>query len=163
MAKKGDMLYAWTNDAALAKKAECGGAVTELLKYALESKTVDAVLAVTRGVDLYDAVPVIVSDAKSLDACAGSLHCGTVLLSKLVLEYAPKLSGKKIGLVVKGCDMMGILELAARKLVNLDNIVMIGVNCGGSVSPVTARRMIKEKYGVDPNTVTKEEIDKGQF
>ncbi len=40
---------------------------------------------------------------------------------------------------------------------------MIGVNCGGSVSPVSARRMIKEKFGVDPNTVTKEEIDKGQF
>ena len=57
MAKKGDMLYAWTNDAGLAKKAECGGAVTELLKYALESKTVDAVLAVKRGVDLYDAIP----------------------------------------------------------------------------------------------------------
>ena len=29
MAKKGDMLYAWTNDADIAKKAECGGAVTE--------------------------------------------------------------------------------------------------------------------------------------
>ncbi len=40
---------------------------------------------------------------------------------------------------------------------------MIGVNCGGSVSPVTARKMIAEKYGVDPNAVVKEEIDKGQF
>jgi len=163
MAKKGDMLYAWTNDAGLAKKAECGGAVTELLKYALESKTVDAVLAVKRGFDLYDAVPTIVTNPKDLDACAGSLHCGTLLLSKLAMEYVPKLSGKKLGLVVKGCDMMGLLELAKRKLVNLDNIVMIGVNCGGSVSPVSARRMIKEKFGVDPNTVTKEEIDKGQF
>jgi len=37
MSKKGDMLYAWTNDSALAKKAECGGAFTEILKYALES------------------------------------------------------------------------------------------------------------------------------
>ena len=79
------------------------------------------------------------------------------------MEYAPKMSGKKLGLVVKGCDMMGLLELAERKLINLDNIVMIGVNCGGSVSPVAARKMIKEKFGVDPNTVTKEEIDKGQF
>lgn len=163
MAKKGDMLYAWTNDAGLLKKAECGGAVTELLKYALESKAVDAVLAVTRGVDLYDAVPVIVTDPKELDKCAGSLHCGTLLLSKLVPEYVPKMSGKKIGMVVKGCDMMGLLEMAKRKQVNLDNILMIGVNCGGSVSPVAARRMIKEKFGVDPNTVTKEEIDKGQF
>jgi len=163
MAKKGDMLYAWTNDAGLLKKAECGGAVTELLKYALESKTVDAVLAVTRGIDLYDAVPTLVTNPRDLDKCAGSLHCGTVLLSKLVMEYVPKMSGKKLGLVVKGCDMMGLLELSKRKLVNLDNIVMIGVNCGGSVSPVAARKMIKEKFGIDPNTVTKEEIDKGQF
>jgi formate dehydrogenase subunit beta len=163
MAKKGDMLYAWTNDAGLAKKAECGGAVTELLKYALESKTVDAVLAVRRGIDLYDAVPTVVTNPKDLDQCAGSLHCGTLLLSKLVMEYMPKMSGKKLGMVVKGCDMMGLLELAKRKQVNLDNIVMIGVNCGGSVSPVSARRMIKDKFGVDPDKVTKEEIDKGQF
>ncbi len=40
---------------------------------------------------------------------------------------------------------------------------MIGVNCGGSVSPVTARKMIREKFGVDPDDVVKEEIDKGQF
>ncbi|NMB77546.1 MAG: 4Fe-4S dicluster domain-containing protein [Methanomicrobiales archaeon] len=163
MAKKGDMLYAWTNDAGLAKKAECGGAVTELLKYALESKTVDAVLAVKRGVDLYDAVPVIVTKAKELDACAGSLHCGTLLLSRIAAEYAPALANKKIAMVVKGCDMMGILELAKRNIVNLDNIIMIGVNCGGSVNPTTARRMIKDVYGVDPNSVHKEEIDKGQF
>jgi coenzyme F420-reducing hydrogenase beta subunit len=46
MAAKGEMLYAWTTDAELQNKAECGGAVTALLKYALESKAVDAVLAV---------------------------------------------------------------------------------------------------------------------
>ncbi len=57
MAKKGDMLYAWTNDAEIKKKAELGGAVTALWKYALESKMVDAVLAITKGTDLYDAQP----------------------------------------------------------------------------------------------------------
>ena len=46
----------------------CG---TELLKYALESKMVDAVLAVKRGVDLYDAVPTLITDPKDLDKCAG--------------------------------------------------------------------------------------------
>jgi formate dehydrogenase subunit beta len=40
---------------------------------------------------------------------------------------------------------------------------MIGVNCGGSVSPITARKMIADKFGVDPDKVHKEEIDKGQF
>ena len=49
MAAKGEMLYAWTTDADLQSKAECGGAVTALLKYALESKAVDAVLRGAEG------------------------------------------------------------------------------------------------------------------
>jgi len=153
MAKKGEMLYAWTTDSGLGKKAECGGAVSGLLKFALESKMVDAVLAVKRGVDVYDAVPALISDPEEIDQTAGSLHCGTLLLSKVISSYVPSMAGKKLGIVVKGCDMMGILELAKRKAVNLDNILMIGVNCGGTVSPVKARKMIAEKFGVDPNKV----------
>ena len=58
---------------------------------------------------------------------------------------------------------MAFYELAKRKQINLDNVVMIGVNCGGSVSPILARKMITDKFGVDPDKVHKEEIDKGQF
>ena len=163
MSKKGDMYYAWTADAELAKKAECGGAVTQLLKFALEKKIVDGVFAVKRGQDIYDAVPVFITDPKELDTAAGSLHCGTLLLSKLVKKYLDGANNAKIAMTVKGCDMMGLYELAKRQQVNLDNIIMIGVNCGGTVAPVMARKMIAEKFGVDPDTVHKEEIDKGQF
>jgi formate dehydrogenase subunit beta len=162
-AKKGDLLYAWTTDAQLGEKAECGGAVTGLLRFALEQKMVDAVLAVKKGQDLYDAVPVLITDPKKISEAAGSLHCGTLLLSKIVKKYLDGANGKKIGISVKGCDMMGLLELAKRGEVNLANLLTIGVNCGGSVSPMTARKMIQEKYGVDPDKVHKEEIDKGQF
>jgi len=163
MAAKGDMFYAWTTNKGLAEKAECGGAVTGLLKYALENKIVDAVLAVKKGKDLYDAVPTIITDPKDLDQTAGSLHCGTLLVSKLVKKYFNGANDMKLGITIKGCDAMGLYELAKRKQVNLDNLLMIGVNCGGSVSPVPARRMIAEKFGVDPDKVHKEEIDKGQF
>ena len=163
MAKKGDMFYAWTNDAEIKKKAELGGAVTGLWKHALESKTVDAVLAIQKGIDLYDAQPVLITDPKDLAKTAGSLHCGTLLLPKLVKKYLEGAATKKIGVTVKGCDAMAFYELAKRKQINLDNIVMIGVNCGGSVSPIPARKMILDKFGVDPDKVHKEEIDKGQF
>jgi formate dehydrogenase subunit beta len=163
MSAKGDMLYAWTTDSGLLKKAECGGAVTGLLKFALENKIVDAVLAIKKGADIYDAVPTIITDPKDLDETAGSLHCGTLLVSKLIKKYLGGASTMKIGVTVKGCDLMGLYELAKRQQINLDNLVMIGVNCGGSVSPVTARKMIAAKYGVDPDDVHKEEIDKGQF
>jgi len=163
MAAKGDLLYAWTTDSKLAGKAECGGAVTALLKYALENKIVDAVVAVKKGHDIYDAVPVAITDAKELDRTAGSLHCGTLLLSTFIKNYLDGAKKKKIGVVVKGCDLMGLLEEAKRNDVNLKNILTIGVNCGGSVNPIVARKMIREKYGVDPDKVHKEEIDKGQF
>ena len=163
MAKKGDMLYAWTNDADIKKKAELGGAVTALWKHALESKAVDAVLAIKKGKDLYDAQPVLITNPADLKDTAGSLHCGTLLLPKLVKKYLDGAKTMKIGVTVKGCDVMGFMELAKRKQINLDNIVMIGVNCGGSVSPMLARRMIADKFGVDPDKVHKEEIDKGQF
>ena len=163
MTKKGDMLYAWTNDAEIQKKAELGGAVTALWKHALESKFVDAVLVVTRVVDLYDAKPVIVTDPKDLVKTAGSLHCGTLLMPKLIKKYLGGIQHGQLGVTVKGCDAMAFYELAKRKQIDLDRIVMIGVNCGGSVSPVLARKMIADTYGVDPDTVHKEEIDKGQF
>jgi len=163
MAMKGDMLYAWTNDAAIKEKAELGGAVTALWKFALESKAVDAVLVITKGADLYDAKPVLITDSKELAKTAGSLHCGTLLLPKYVKKFLDGAKNMKIGVTVKGCDTMGFIELARRKQINLDNITMIGVNCGGSVSPISARKMIADKFGVDPDKVHKEEIDKGQF
>ncbi|MCQ1539469.1 formate dehydrogenase [Methanocalculus taiwanensis] len=145
------------------EKAECGGAVTALLKYALENKIVDAVLAIKKGADLYDAVPSIITDPGEIGESAGSLHCGTVLVSKLVKKYLDGSFNQKLGVTVKGCDAMAFYELAKRNQVNLDNIIMIGVNCGGTVSPIVARKMIKEKFEVDPADVVKEEIDKGQF
>ena len=162
-AKKGDMFYAWTNDQDIAKKAECGGAVTSLLKYALENKIVDAVLAVKRGQDVYDAVPTLVTDPKQLKDTAGSLHCGSLLMAKPAVKILERNKGMKIGMTVKGCDVMALHEYAKRKKIDMNNLLLIGVNCGGTVSPIMARKMIREKFGVDPDTVHKEEIDKGQF
>ncbi|MGA9141327.1 MAG: Coenzyme F420 hydrogenase/dehydrogenase, beta subunit C-terminal domain [Methanocella sp.] len=164
MVAKGDLLYAWAKDNAIQEKGETGGVITALLKYMLESKMVDAVYAMKKGVDIYDAQPALISDPKEVIQTAGSLHCGTLLvpkqLTKCVLSAAPDM---KIGVVVKGCDAMAMYEMAKRGQINLDNIVMVGVNCGGTVKPTMARKMIKEKFGVDPDTVVKEEIDKGQF
>ena len=163
MVAKGDMVYAWTTSPDIAKVAECGGAVTGLLKFALENDIVDGVLAVKKGVDLYDAVPTLITDPAEIAQTAGSLHCGTLLLAKLIKKYLGGAEDMRLAVTVKGCDAMGIYELAKRNQVNLDNLLLIGVNCGGSVSPVSARKMIREKFGVDPNDVVKEEIDKGQF
>ena len=163
MAAIGDMFYTWAADASIQEKGECGGAITALQQYALKSGMVDAVLAVRKGADLYDAVPTIITDPAEITQTAGSLHCGTLLLSKLVKDYLDANKNVRLGVTVKGCDTMGLIELAKRNAVDLDRLLLLGVNCGGSVSPVSARKMIREKFEVDPDQVHKEEIDKGQF
>ena len=163
MTAKGDMFYAWAADAACQERGECGGAVTALLTHALTSGMVDAVLAVKKGQDIYDAVPTLITDPAEVAQTAGSLHCGTLLLSKLVKDYLDSNKTARLGVTVKGCDTMGLIELAKRDAVDLDRLLLLGVNCGGSVSPVLARKMIRDKFEVDPDQVHKEEIDKGQF
>ena len=79
MAAKGDMFYAWSK---CGINGECGGAVSSILKFLLEKKIVDMVLTVRKGADIYDAVPVFITDPAEIDSCAGSLHCGTLLLPK---------------------------------------------------------------------------------
>ena len=161
MSAKGDMCYAWTKSSDI--KGECGGAVISILKYALENKIVDMVLTVRKGVDIYDPLPVFITDPAELASCAGSLHCGTLLLPKLIKKYLDGARNMKIAVTVKGCGAKAMYELGKRNQINMDNIFMIGLNCGGSVSPQVARKMIAEKYGIDPDDVVKEEIDKGQF
>jgi len=161
MSAKGDMFYAWTNSSEI--KGECGGAVATLLQHALQSKMVDAVLAVRKGADVYDAKLELITDPAEIPNVAGSLHCGTLLSPKMVKKYLNGAKDMKIAVPVKGCDAKGFYELAKRNQINLDNVIMIGVNCGGTVSPQVAREMIASKYGVNPDKVFKEEIDKGQF
>ncbi|HPZ32910.1 MAG TPA: coenzyme F420 hydrogenase/dehydrogenase beta subunit N-terminal domain-containing protein, partial [Methanoculleus sp.] len=97
MAAKGDMFYAWAADAACQERGECGGAVTALLTHALRSGMVDAVLAVKRGQDIYDAVPTLITDPEDMAETAGSLHCGTLLLSKLLKRYLDGAENMRIG------------------------------------------------------------------
>ena len=102
MSAKGDMYYAWTKSDI---KGECGGAVISLLKYALENKIVDVVLTVQKGIDIYDPKPVFITNPADLDACAGSLHCGTLLLPKLIKKYLNGAKDIKVAVTCKGCDL----------------------------------------------------------
>jgi formate dehydrogenase subunit beta len=164
MVGKGDLLYAWTTDDGLRQKAETGGAVTALLRHALESGMVDGVFAVRKGADVYDAIPTLVTDPAEIEGIAGSLHCGTLLLPKqmrrCLLAVEPTM---RVAAVLKGCDVKAIYEMAKRNQVNLDNVIMIGLNCGGTIRPEAARIIVRERLGLDPDDVVKEEIDKGKF
>ena len=163
MVQINDMYYAISPDEEIAASGECGGAVTSILKFLLEEGIVDAVLAVKKGADLYDAVPTLITDPEEVIETAGSLHCGTLNMAKIVGKYLDGAKDMKIAVTTKPCDAMTIVELMKRKQISQDNVVMIGINCGGTLPPVQAREMIEKFYELDPDTVVKEEIAKGNL
>ena len=163
MVQVNDKYYAWSPDEEIADSGECGGAVTSIMKFLLEEGIVDAVLAVKRGADLYDAVPTLISDPEKIIESAGSLHCGTLNICNPLFNYLEGAKDLKIAVTTKPCDAMSIVELIKRKQIDRNNLVMIGVNCGGTLPPVKAREMIETFYELDPDAVVKEEIAKGKL
>ncbi|MGL4669307.1 MAG: Coenzyme F420 hydrogenase/dehydrogenase, beta subunit C-terminal domain [Methanobacteriaceae archaeon] len=163
MVKVNDMFYAWASDNEILEKGECGGAVSSFLKYLLEEKIVDGVLSVKKGSDIYDAVPTLITDPEDVIGSAGSLHCGTLNMAKTIQKYLNGAKDIKIAVTVKPCDARTIVELMKRKQIKEDNILMVGINCGGTMPPVKAREMISKFYDVDPDEVVKEEIAKGNL
>ncbi len=157
------MCYAWGSDDEIAASGECGGAVTTILKFLLEDGIVDAVLAVKKGSDLYDAVPTLISDPEKIIETAGSLHCGTLNMAKTLEKYLDGARNMKIAVTAKPCDAMTLVELMKREQIDEDNIIVVGVNCGGTMPPVKAREMIEKFYEIDPDAVIKEEIAKGNL
>jgi formate dehydrogenase subunit beta len=157
---KGDLHIARASDEEILKKAECGGAVTSLLKFALESGRVDSVLAVkARDGNRYDGIPVQATDPKELIETAGALHCASPNIVRFLKEYLGGAFDQKIALVVKPCDAKAIIELAKRNQVNLDTLLLIGVNCTGTLPPAKAKKMFREEFGVDPGDVVAEDIE----
>jgi len=157
---KGDMYIARSPDKEILGKAECGGVVTSLLKFALESETVDSVLTVkARDDDRYDGVPVFITDPKELIETAGSLHCTSPNIARFLKEYLDGASSMRIAVIVKPCDAKAIIELAKREQIKLDNLLLIGLNCTGTLPSAKAKTMMKEEFGVDPAEVVAEDIE----
>jgi len=161
---KGDMYWAQSPDAAIVDRAECGGAVTSLLKFALESKQVDAVLAVqARDGNRYDGIPVLIKDPEEVAATAGALHCVSANIARCLKEFLDGASDLKVAVTCKPCDAKAIIELVKRNQINLENVLLIGLNCSGTILPVTAQKMMEEEFGVDPLDVVSEDIEDGKL
>ena len=161
---KGDMYLARSPDEKILEKAERGGAVTSLLKFALESGKVDAVLAIAaRDGNRYDGIPVLLTDAEKVIGTAGTLHCVSPNIARFLKEYLDGAFNQRIAVVVKPCDAKAIVELAKREQINLDNLLLIGLNCTGTLPPAMAKRMMTDEFGVDPAEVVAEDIEDGEL
>jgi len=161
---KGDMYIARSSDKEILEKAECGGAVTSLLKFALESKKVDAVVGVkARDGNRYDGIPVLITDPAEIAETGGSLHCSSPNIARFLKEYLDGASSMKMAVVAKPCDAKAIIELAKRKQINLDNLIIIGLNCTGTLPSAKAKTIFREEFEVEPSDVVSEDIEDNEL
>nr|MDO8089473.1 Coenzyme F420 hydrogenase/dehydrogenase, beta subunit C-terminal domain [Candidatus Sigynarchaeota archaeon] len=160
----GDMYLAWSSDEETLKKGEYGGVVTTLLKFALENKIVDAVLTVKKmDGNRYDGVLTLITNPEEVIECAGALHCAPLNIARALKEYLDGSKDMRIAVTCKPCDARAIIELVKREQINIENLVLIGLNCTGTLLPRVARRMFEEIYEVNPDDVVREDIDEGKL
>jgi len=161
--KTGDKFYAKAADDVLQEKGECGGAVTATLKYLLQNRVVDGVLAMGHGADIYDGKPKFITDPKRVTELSGSLRCAPILHANVLRKYLNGAKDMRIAVVGVGCDCVALEKLGKKGVINVDNLILIGLNCGGMLPPVKAQEMIQKLFETDPTDVVNEEIANGYF
>ncbi|MHA1614620.1 MAG: Coenzyme F420 hydrogenase/dehydrogenase, beta subunit C-terminal domain [Candidatus Thorarchaeota archaeon] len=158
------MYMARALDASVLEKVESGGVVTSILRCALETGHIDGVVTIrAKNTDRFSGIPVLITKPDELLETTGSLHCSVPNIARFVKEYLDGGTSKKLAVVGKPCDIRAIIELQKRNQIDIDNLVLIGLNCSGTISPGTARKIYREKFKVDPSDVVREEIDGGKL
>ena len=147
------MYYAWAADRTIRVSAHNGGLITSLLTYLLETERVDAAVVMREGADVYEAVPDIVTDARELLGTAGTFIAGGEVLAPVAVEYLAHHRGDRVAIVCKGCDAKAIHELIKRSRIVLEDIILIGVTCSGTFSPVLLDRFVQSQWGLSAQDV----------
>lgn len=146
------------------ERVESGGAVTSILRYALKTGQVDGVVTVkAKNSDRFSGIPVLITNPEDLLDTVGSLHCSLPNIARFVKEYLDGSFSKKLAVVGKPCDIRAIIELQKRTQIDVDNLILIGLNCTGTIMPATARKIFREGFKVNPDDVVREDIDEGKL
>lgn len=116
------------------------------LKTAIKSRLgeLDCVIGWEQGYDQLHATPLFIRSEADLDR----LVIGPLAVHNLA-TYLPGLRGKKVGIIVKGCDSRSVIQLLNENLITRDDLVVFGLCCSGVVS----HRKIRAALPVDPGFV----------
>ena len=88
----------------------------------------ECVIGWQKGYDALHNTPLFMRSAEDVD----KLEWGALNVHNPAV-YLPTMAGKKVGVVVKGCDSRSVVELLQENLINRDNIVIFAAGCDGVV------------------------------
>lgn len=101
----------------------------------------DCVIGWQAGFDPLHNTPLFMRSTEDVDRLAwGPLNVHNCA------NYLPALRGRKVGIVVKGCDSRSVAELIQEKLIDRDNLVIFGMPCS-KVVDLSKVGIVLEKAG----------------
>lgn len=117
---------------------------------------VECVIGWGAGPDPLRGAPLFMYNAEDVE----QFMCGPLAVQNPAL-YLPEYKGKKVGIVVKGCDSRSIVQLIAENIIKREEVVIIGFPCDGVVdlNKVASRLVPEGDLGeVSAATVTESSI-----
>lgn len=93
-----------------------------------ELGNLDVVIGWEQGYDALHATPLFIHSDDDVERLIWSPLCAHNLVS-----YLPGLKGRRVGIVVKGCDSRSVVQLLQEGLINREELVIFGVPCTGVV------------------------------
>ncbi|MGQ9721135.1 MAG: Coenzyme F420 hydrogenase/dehydrogenase, beta subunit C-terminal domain [Candidatus Jordarchaeum sp.] len=162
--KIGDSIIASSKDEKLSATYG-GGTIQTILRKTLENKLAEKVVSFQEKKDRYSLVPVIIEQPDQINSIPLSQFSAYYLSG---LNSVPKYiqqnlkNAEKVVVIAKPCDVRAIVELAKRKQINLDNLVILGEECQGKISPKKVQKNLEEEQ-VDASKVTNEMIEGNKY
>jgi formate dehydrogenase subunit beta len=162
--KTGDFVLASSKDSKLSESYG-GGAIQTILKTALENKYVDKVLSFQEKKSRYELSPVIIEQPDQIDSLPLSQFSAYYVsgASNIPKYLQQNLKGAgKIAIVAKPCDVRALVELTKRRQINLDDLVILGEECYGKISPKKVKKTLDEEQ-VDSSKVAYETVSGSKY
>ena len=139
-------------------------AVMGFLKSLLEKGVVEA-MVIPKMLPSQDGfVQTLIRDPEKLNGACVLSPTMPVQSARVVSNLSVKNLGKKVGAVLKACEIRAAVELAKFLQVKLDNLYLIGIDCPGTFEVPDYAKMVQEGKGGAP--LTKEmlkSMEKGEM
>ncbi|MEW6377708.1 MAG: 4Fe-4S dicluster domain-containing protein [Thermodesulfobacteriota bacterium] len=122
-------------------------AIIGFLKALLEKEVAEAIL-IPKGVPSGDGfVQTLIRNPKKLEGVCALSPTMPVQSARVASHLTIKNLGKKIGVVLKACEIRAIVELTKFLQVKLENLYLIGIDCPGTFEVSDYAKMVQEGKG----------------
>ncbi|GAB4471471.1 MAG: hypothetical protein Kow00124_08540 [Anaerolineae bacterium] len=113
-------------------KGEPLPAIQTLLTGLLHNARLDVMLVPVRAAGPAAVKPAVVTTAEGLVEADPFAPLMTVNAARLVVDYTAQNPGKRLGAVLRACEVRALLEVAEYNALDLKDVLIIGVDCVGT-------------------------------